>query len=139
MKAWSRFLLLLLVAVLPVRAVAQSDINTYRPPASVMPLKTYGSPTFLGVIVATTTKNNADTAAPFNSTGRALKGMVLLVQPDVACYVIPGTVNTVTVTASNGVKLEANQLHLITMLNDEGWLAALPVSGTCNLKVWELR
>ncbi len=97
-----------------------------------------GSPQFLGVIVATTTKNNHDTAAAFNNTGDALKAKVLLVQPDAACYVLAGTLNTATVTAANGVRLEANEKYVLTMRDSEGWLAGLAVSGTANIRVWEL-
>jgi hypothetical protein len=97
-----------------------------------------GSPSYLGTIVATTTKNNHDTATPFVNTGDALAGLTLLVQSDVACYVLAGTANTATVTTGNGVKLEANEKYVITMSDRQGWLAALAVSGTANVKVWQL-
>ncbi len=94
-----------------------------------------GSPSYLGTIVATTTKNNHDTAAPFNDTTNALTGKVLLIQPDAACYVLPGIVNTTTVTTANGLYLGANERVILTMTPLQGWLA---VVGTANLKVWEL-
>jgi hypothetical protein len=97
-----------------------------------------GSPSFLGTIVATTTKNNHDTATPFNNTGTGLGGKMLLVQPDTACYVYRGTANTATVTTANGVKLAADERKIITLRSEQGWLAALAVSGTCNLKGWEM-
>lgn len=97
-----------------------------------------GVPTFLGVIVATTTKNNHDTATPFNNTGDALKGKVLLIQPDAACYILPGTANTATVTTSNGVKLAADERVIIHMAQGHSFLACLSVSGTTNCRVWEL-
>ena len=101
-----------------------------------------GSPTFLGVIVATTTKNNHDTATPFNNTGDALKGKVLMLQADAACYVYPGTLNTATVTGSatgNGVLLAVAERVIVTMAADQGWMACVSVSGTTNLKIWELK
>lgn len=97
-----------------------------------------GSPSYLGVIVATTTKNNHDTAAPFNNTGDALKGRVLLLQPDAACYVLAGILNTATVTTTNGVKLQADERVILTMTASQGWLACVSVTGTTNLKVWEM-
>jgi hypothetical protein len=98
-----------------------------------------GSPSFLGTIVATTTKNNHDTATPFNNTGEALKAKILLIQPDAACYILPGSTNAATVTTANGIKLGADERVIITMTSNEGWLCALAVSGTANVKVWELR
>lgn len=97
-----------------------------------------GSHAFLGTIVATTTKNNHDTASAFNNTGQALKGMTLLLQSDTACYVLAGETNTAAVTTTNGLKLEANEKYVLTMTRDQGWLAALAVSGTSNVKVWRL-
>ena len=94
-----------------------------------------GTHVFLGTIVATTTKNNHDTAVPFNNTGEALKGKVLLVQPDAACHILPGLLNTSTVTTTNGLKLAADQTYVIMMGSSYGWLA---VVGSASLKVWEL-
>lgn len=92
----------------------------------------------LGTIVATTTKNNNDTAVPFNNTGVALKGMVIRVQPDAACYYRVGDVDTVTVTTSNGEFLEANEVREFPMGSTQGWIAFVSVSGTTNIKVWRL-
>lgn len=98
-----------------------------------------GVPIYLGTIVATTTKNNKDTATPFNHTGDALTGKVLLIQADAACYMLTGTVDTVAVTAANGVKLAiVDERVIITMPDRHGWIAFLSVSGTTNIKVWEL-
>lgn len=98
----------------------------------------YGSPSFLGVVVATTTKNNHDTATPFNNTGEALKAKVLLVQCDAAAYVLAGTANTATVTTANGVKLAADEKAYIGMTAAQGWIAFLSVSGTANCRCWEV-
>jgi hypothetical protein len=97
-----------------------------------------GSPTHLGTIVATTTKNNHDTASAFNNTGDALKGKLLMLQPDAACYVLAGTTNAATVTTTNGVKLAADERVLIRMRENQGWLACVSVTGTTNCRVWEL-
>jgi len=99
---------------------------------------TVGSPSLLGTIVATTTKNNYDTATPFNNSGDGLKGKVLLIQPDAACYILPVTSSTGTVTTSNGVKLAADEKVTIHMGQRFPGLACLSVSGTTNCKVWEL-
>lgn len=96
-----------------------------------------GAPSFLGVIVATTTKNNADTATPFNATGEALKDKVLLIQPDAICYIYVGAANTQTATTANGIKLAADQSVTIHMGNN-GYLACVSASGTTNCRVWSL-
>jgi hypothetical protein len=100
-----------------------------------------GCPSYLGVIVATTTKNNHDTAVPFNNTGEALKGKVLLLQSDAAFYLLPGTTNAATVAtsgATTGVLVAANERVVMVMGSSYGWVAAVAVSGTANVKVWEL-
>ncbi len=94
-----------------------------------------GSPTYLGTIVATTTKNNHDTAAPFSNVAPALQGKVLMLQPDAACHILPGIVNTATVTTANGVYLAAYERVIITMSELQGWIA---VVGAANVKVWEM-
>jgi hypothetical protein len=97
-----------------------------------------GTPVRLGTIVATTTKNNYDTATPFNNSGDGLAGKVLLIQADAAGYILPGTASTSTVTTSNGVKVSADERVIITMQSNYLSLAALAVSGTMNVKIWEL-
>lgn len=94
-----------------------------------------GSPVFLGVIVATTTKNNADTAVPFNASGDALKGKTLLLQADAACNFYVGSADTATATTANGVKLGADERVIITMTRDNGWVACV---GAASLRIWEL-
>ena len=99
----------------------------------------YGSPSYLGTIVATTTKNNFDTAAAFKDTaGEGVGGLLLAVQPDTACYVLPGTASDSTVTTANGVKLAADQIYILNLRQKDLSLCCLAVSGTTNLKVWEL-
>lgn len=94
-----------------------------------------GSPQFLGVIVATTTKNNADTAVPFTIPG----GAVILIQSDTACYVRAATAATGTVTTANGVLIAANEKFTVCLHPEESWVAALAVAGTSNVKVFQLR
>ncbi len=101
-----------------------------------------GTRIHLGTIVATTTKNNHDTAVPFNDTGDALMGKMLELQSDAAFYVRAGTVNTITVTAGTattaGPLVEARERFVINMGGDKGWLACLSVSGTATVQVFEL-
>jgi hypothetical protein len=105
-----------------------------------------GTPRYLGTIVATTTKNNHDTATPFNNTGDALKGKLLLIQTDAACYINFGTTNAITAVSSAttgavSVKLNADERVIVRMDPESGygWIAALAVSGTANIKVWDLK
>jgi hypothetical protein len=133
-----RLLLLLTLAATPVLSSCTDAWAVTMAPArpSTMIETVNGSPQFLGKIVATTTKNNHDTATPFNNTGTAMKAWALLVQCDAAAYILAGTTNAATVTTANGVLLEANEKFELTMLPAEGWLAALAVSGTANCRVW---
>lgn len=113
-------------------------------------VKYSGRPSFLGVIVATTTKNNHDTATPFNNTGNALLGKVLILQSDAAFYFNIGTSNAVTAAVSatgSSMLIQASERVTITMDDIDpsvdagefyGWIACVAVSGTANVKVWEL-
>ncbi len=92
-----------------------------------------GVPTFLGTIIATTTKNQADTASPFVIPA----GQFLLVQCDAATYLLPG-VSAATVTTANGVKVIADEKYYIMLKSGQYSLAALAVTGTVNCKVWRL-
>lgn len=98
----------------------------------------YGSENRLGVVIATTTsQNNNDTATPFNNTGNGLGGKLLLIQPDVACYVATGKTSSVT-AATTSKRLEANERHIINMPSDHLFLACRAVAtGTVNLQVHE--
>ncbi len=97
-----------------------------------------GLHSYLGVIIATTTKNNHDTAVPFNNTGDALKGKTLIIQSDAAFYLYWGALNTATATSTNGMLIGAGERAQLTMTRDAGWLAAVSVTGTANVKVWEM-
>jgi hypothetical protein len=102
----------------------------------------YGNPVHLGTVIATTTKNNTDTAVPFNSTGDALKGKMLLLQSDAAFYVRAGTVSTITVTTGTsttaGVKVEAGEKYILSMGREQGWIACVSASGTATVQVFEM-
>lgn len=91
-----------------------------------------GEPTYLGTIVATTVKTNANTAAPFTITA----GTVLTLCPDTACYVLMGA--SVTCTANNGFPLAAGATATVCLKNDTTVVQCLAVSGTTNLKVFQL-
>ncbi len=99
----------------------------------------FGLPTRLGVIIATTTsKNNDDTATPFNDTGSGLAGKLLVLVPDVACTIKAGSAATVAAVATD-YALEANKPFPLNMPSDAVFLAARATSGTVNLVVFELR
>ena len=104
---------------------------------TVLGLKLNGTPVLLGTIVATTTKNNHDTAVPFNNTADALKGKVVMLVPDAACYVTFGTTNAITATTA-GVPLQAGERVHVNLAEDYGWIACVSVSGTTNLRIWEM-
>lgn len=96
-----------------------------------------GSPSRLGVIIATTTsKNNHDTATPFNNTGDALTGKLLVLQPDVACRIKTGSTNA-TAAAATDLLLEANEKFPLSMPSGHGFLAARAEAGTVNMQVYE--
>ncbi len=107
-----------------------------------------GSPRYLGVIDFTaTSKTNHEATTPFNNTGTALAGKVLLLQATQDCYILPRPTNTGTVTSTTGVKIAAGERVQITMDDIDsktpagenyGWLACLRVSTSGNLSVWEL-
>lgn len=98
-----------------------------------------GCPFYLGTIQSTgSSQDNSDTGTPFNGTGDALKGRALLIQADAACYVLPTTAATTAVTSGTGVLIPANGSWTLTLGTSTGWLAVISVSGTANVKVWEV-
>jgi hypothetical protein len=112
-------------------------MGTVRLNGAALDAALFGAPTRLGVIVATTTKNNHDTASAFNNTGDALAGKLLVIQPDTACYIAVGSLNTQTAVTTS-LKLEANERFVLNMGANHKFLACLAVSGTTNLQVYEL-
>lgn len=114
-------------------------------------VKYSGRPSFLGVLVATTSVTNHTTAAPFNNTGNALLEKVLILQPDTQCYVkIVSANNGVATTGatSDSMLIQPFERVIITMDDLDraqsasgeffGWIACVASAGTTNLKVWEL-
>lgn len=98
-----------------------------------------GTPVRLGVIAATTTKNNTDTGVPFNNTGDGLERLMLQLQPDAACYVRFGSGASLTVASTTyDVVLEANQIFTTWMAEGKSVIACLGVSGNANLVVCKL-
>ena len=106
--------------------------------ANVLTQAVFGDFTLLGTITATTTKNNHDTAVPFNDTGNALSAKTVTVQCDTACYICTGTANTLAVTAANGFYLPAHGTATFTLRPENGFIACLAVSGTTVLNVFEM-
>lgn len=116
-------------------------------------VKYSGRPQFLGVLTtgSGTSINNHTTAAPFNNTGNALLGKVLILQSDVAYYLVIGQANTVAAVASatgSSMLIQAGERVTITMDDIDsqvkpgefyGWLAVIPTAAVvANVKVWEL-
>jgi hypothetical protein len=129
-----------------IRDAVRAELLAARPIPGVVPQTIAGAPTFLGVIDYTgTSTTNHQASTPFNNTGSALCGMVLLLQPSTDMYVLPVTTTTGTVTSANGVTLFANERVVLTMTDyfvtnaTECWLAALRVTSSGNLRVWRLR
>lgn len=101
-----------------------------------------GSPQFLGVIttVGAASQNNNGTATPFSNTGDGLAGKMLMLQPDVACYILQGTTNAVAAVGtatSSAVNISAGERVILTMQRTEGWLAVVGAAPV-NLKCWEM-
>lgn len=125
-----------------------------------------GSPVFLGVLVSTgAAVNNSTTATPFNSSplGTAvsgasppinltntLAGKMLLLQTTAAGLILPAGSATLTIVqqatspvmsppySHPGVALASGERAVILMLQGNGWLQWLPVTGSANCLVWEL-
>lgn len=101
-----------------------------------------GTPVWKGVIIATTTKNNHDTATPFLNTGDAMEGGVYLLEASAACNVnCAGTTNAVTASvtrtsSSYGFAMAADERVIITMAEGYKWIA---VVGAASVVVWELK
>lgn len=92
----------------------------------------YAADMHVGTIVATTTKNNSDTAAPFtlNEGGR------YAVQCDAAAYYQTGKTSGATAVAATAVELGAKVLFDIPLPAGHNHIAILSVSGTATCKVF---
>lgn len=92
---------------------------------------------YLGTIVATTTKNNTDTATPFGIPA----GAKLSVQCDATAYVLVcASTASCSATTTNGIKVAADQLFTTSTPSSSagaGYVAALSASGTANCRVFE--
>lgn len=106
-----------------------------------------GLPEYLGTIDATTTsKTNAEATTPFNASGDALGGKVLLIHNSgsTACRVYGVTTSTGTVTNTRGagnafgVPIAPDSIKPVTMTGTRKFLAVVMVSGTANVDVWEM-
>jgi hypothetical protein len=129
-----------------VRDAVRAELLAARPAPGLLPQSINGAPTFLGVIDYTgSSVTNHQASTPFNNTGSALCGKVLLLQPSTDVYILPVTTNTGTVTTSNGVLLFANERVILTMTDyfatnaTECWVAAIRSTASGNLRVWALR
>lgn len=93
-----------------------------------------GQFTYLGVITATTAKDNSDTAVPFTIN----RGNVVMVQCDVASYVyLPKT--AAAASSTNGLKIQAGEVKQFrASASSTPKLSVIPVSGTANCKVWRM-
>lgn len=112
-------------------------------------VKYSGSPRYLGVIDFTNvSKTNATATAPFNATGSALGGKILLLQSDQDVFVLPVQTSATAVTIPTGVTIFANERVIMTMDDLDRtdiagepyiFLAALRAAGVNgSLRVWEL-
>lgn len=102
------------------------------PPNQLPALNKFGH--YLGSIVATTTpKDNSDTASSFTIPDGAL----VLIQPDVACYV-SSQYASAAITAANSELMAANEKRTGFLWTGETKIAAKAVSGTVTLKVFLL-
>jgi hypothetical protein len=92
---------------------------------------------YLGTIVATTTKNNTDTASPFGIPA----GAKLSVQCDATAFVLVcQNAAGCSATSTNGIKLTADQLFTTSTPSSPsgvGLVAVVSPSGTANCRVFE--
>lgn len=99
--------------------------------------KLNGPQVTLGLITATTSKNNGTTAVPFPTSPVTLGGKYLTLQSDTAFYLAYGVDNTVTATSADTL-IDAGVIWPVSMDGGYLYIAVLPVSGTSNVKVKEL-
>lgn len=89
---------------------------------------------YLGTIVATTAKNNTDTATPFTIPASAK----LSIQCDAAANVLVcQNLATCTATTTNGIKVAADQLFTSSTPSSSAGLGYVSVVGTANCRVFE--
>lgn len=104
-----------------------------------------GYPLYLGTVDATTTsKTNHEATTPFNDTGEALKGKVLLIvnAGTVDIRIHPMALNNGVVSNSRGagfgVPVGAGERVTVRMGTSYGFMAVIATSSTANVDIWEL-
>ncbi len=97
-----------------------------------------------------------DSVASPQNLANTLAGKLLLLQTSAAGLILPSTSPAMVATAAAplialqsvvppltntapGVALTSGERVIVLMQTNEGWLQWLPVSGSANLLVWELR
>lgn len=91
----------------------------------------------IGQIVATTTKNNSDTAVPFTirTTGR-VGTIKVVVQCDTAAYVSSsGCADSACAATATDTKVSADYIYDVDLVGTESHVAILAVSGTATCQV----
>jgi hypothetical protein len=97
-----------------------------------------GFPAILGTITGSAATSNSGTGTPFTIDA----GDWLLLQPDTACYVGYGNTSAAALTAAsatNGVRLDANEKFAPLLPPDAAFIAMTPVTGTTSLKVFTVK
>lgn len=97
----------------------------------------HGAPSYLGTIIATTAKDNSNTAVPFVIPA----GTWIMLQSDADFYYLPQTVAATAVTTANGVKVTVaveTWPQRLFLFGTQAYISCLSVSGTANVKVWSL-
>lgn len=96
---------------------------------ALMPFRAWAVPNLLGVIIATTAKNQTDTATPFTIP----IGHPVVIHCDAACYVKwVSTAGGAATTSSYNYRLGANETVLDKSNSTLQYLSVLSVSGTTN-------
>lgn len=96
-----------------------------------------GAPSFLGVIIATSAKDNSNTAVPFVIPA----GCLIMLQSDADYYYLPQAVAATAVTTANGVLVDVSVEtwpQRVFLSGSQAYISCLSVSGTANVKVWSL-
>lgn len=105
-----------------------------------------GHPVYLGTIDATTTsKTNHQATTPFNNTGGALCGKLLLIQNAGSVAVRLHAVTTTTGTTTNtrgtgfGPEIQSKERVIVFMDDTRCYMAGIALSSTANIDFWELQ
>lgn len=96
-----------------------------------------GAPAYLGTIIATTAKDNSNTAVQFTIPA----GTLIMLQSDADYYYLPQSVAATAVTTANGVKVTVaveTWPQRVFLSGNQAYISCLSVSGTANVKVWAI-